>query len=494
MSTDIPEPGSTEPPRPTADLETGKETVTDSLTEAGSNHPKTEDDSNLVDWDGDDDKENPRNWSDGTKMVHVAIVSIFVLIARKEGGPPLFAGFINNKVNNNSNLASTMFAPGVADLALEFHVTNDIVALTTVSLYVLGFALGPLILAPLSELYGRLTVYHCCNIGYIGFTFGCAFSTDVAMFLVMRFLAGTMASGPLSVIGPIVGGYVSQYIGWRWTFRIILILAGLSAASTALFTRETNSAVLLQRKAAKLRRETGNGQLRPKTTKQQTPREMLLSAIVRPIKLLVFSPIVLLISLYTGIIFGLVFLLFATIPAIFAPMYGFGKGVSGLCYLGLGIGMALGLVAFSKLSDQMLGRHGAPKPEDRLILMKWVGTVCPLGMFLYGWTAYYHVHWIVPIIGTFIVGVGALFVIIPGQVYLVDAFGARGAASALAANLLIRCLFGAFLDLAADPLYHRLNVGWGNGVLAFITLAFTPVPWLFCRYGEALRKWAPVDL
>ena len=80
---------------------------------------------------------------------------------------------------------------------------------------------------------------------------------------------------------------------------------------------------------------------------------MLLSAIVRPIKLLVFSPIVLLMSLYTGIIFGLIFLLFATIPAIFAPMYGFSKGVSGLCYLGLGIGMALGLVAFSKLSDNM---------------------------------------------------------------------------------------------------------------------------------------------
>lgn len=80
---------------------------------------------------------------------------------------------------------------------------------------------------------------------------------------------------------------------------------------------------------------------------------MLLSAIVRPIKLLAFSPIVLLMSLYTGIIFGLIFLLFATIPAIFAPMYGFSKGVSGLCYLGLGIGMALGLVAFSKLSDQM---------------------------------------------------------------------------------------------------------------------------------------------
>ncbi|KAK8016692.1 polyamine transporter 4 [Apiospora rasikravindrae] len=289
------------------------------------------------------------------------------------------------------------------------------------------------------------------------------------------------------IIGPIVGGHASQYIGWRWTFRIILILkrlAGLSVASTALFTRETSSAVLLQRKAAKLRRETGNDQLRPKTTKQQTPGEMLMSAIVRPIKPLAFSPIVLLMSLDTGIIFGLIFLLFATIPAIFAPKYGFGKGVSGLCYLGLGIWMALGLVGLSKPSDQMLGRNGAPKPED---LMKWIGLICPPGHVP-------HVHWAVPILGTFDVGVSALFVMIPGPISLVDAFGTQGAASALAANLSNRCLFSAFLDLAADPLYHHLNVGWGNNVLAFITLAFTPVPWLFCRYGEALRNRFPVDL
>ncbi|KAK8075488.1 major facilitator superfamily domain-containing protein [Apiospora hydei] len=172
MSTNIPESSSTEPPRPTANLETGKEILTDFVTEAGSNHTKTEDDSNLADWDGDEDKENPRNWSDGTKMVHVANVSIFVLIAKKTH---LLAGLTNNKAQRKQQSRLHHVRPGVADLALEFHVTNTIVALMTVSIYVLGFALGPLILAPLSELYGRLVVYHCCNIGYIGFTFGCAF-------------------------------------------------------------------------------------------------------------------------------------------------------------------------------------------------------------------------------------------------------------------------------------------------------------------------------
>lgn len=81
MSNNAPEPSSTEPPRHSADLEAGKANISDSVTEAESSHTKTEEDSNLVDWDGDEDKENPRNWSDGTKMIHVATVSIFVLIA-----------------------------------------------------------------------------------------------------------------------------------------------------------------------------------------------------------------------------------------------------------------------------------------------------------------------------------------------------------------------------------------------------------------------------
>lgn len=78
---------------------------------------------------------------------------------------------------------------------------------------------------------------------------------------------------------------------------------------------------------------------------------------------------------------------------------------------------------------------------------------------MYGWSAYYHTHWIVPIIGTAIIGLGSLFVVIPGQIYLIDSFGAAATASAIAANLLVRSPFGAFLDLAAAPLYNKLGLG-----------------------------------
>ncbi|KAJ5404867.1 Major facilitator superfamily domain general substrate transporter [Penicillium sp. CMV-2018d] len=463
-------------------------------------------DPNVIDWDGPDDPANPLNWPASRKNIHVAIVSIFTLTA---------------------NLAATMFAPGAAELADEFGITDSTLETMTVSLYVLGFAIGPLILAPLSELYGRLIVYNFCNIVYLAFTFGCAFSTDTTMFLVFRFIAGSAASGPMSIgggtvadvtvlekrgkamalfamgpilgpiLGPLIGGFVSQYLGWRWTFRIILILSGIITAATFALMRETNATILLSRRVEQLRKETGNLDLVAAGASNLTPKQMLLRAIIRPLKLLIFSPIVLLISLYTGLMFGIVFLLFTTFPAVFHGVYGFDEGISGLAYLGLGIGMFSGLVLFSVLSDKLLGQKqggAVAAPEQRLILMKWFGPITPLGCFMYGWSAYYHTHWIVPIIGTAIIGIGCLFVVIPGQIYLVDSFGATAAASAIAANLLVRSPFGAFLDLTATPLYNKLGLGWGNSVLGFITLAFTPVPWLFYHYGGYLRTKFSVDL
>ncbi|KAI1321882.1 major facilitator superfamily domain-containing protein [Xylariaceae sp. FL0255] len=463
-------------------------------------------DPQIVDWDGGDDPANPLNWPSSKKNIHIALVSLFVL---------------------NANLAATMFAPGAAQLAVDFHITNSIVEGLTVSLYILGFALGPLILAPLSECNGRLIIYHSCNAVYLAFTLGCAFSKNTAMFLIFRFICGSAAAGPLSigggtiaditpqeqrgkalalfavgpligpVLGPIIGGFVTEYVGWRWTFRIILILSALIGIATILFMRETNAAVLLSRKAEQMRKTDKNVKLTSKYARQETSSQNLSLAIIRPIKMLVFMPIVLLLSLYNGLVFGLTFLLFTTFPSVFEGVYGFRPGIAGLAYLGLGLGFVSGLILFSLLSDKLLGqKKDSPpaKPEQRLILMKWFSPITPLGLFLYGWTAYYHVHWIVPILGTYIVGLGSLFILIPSQIYLVGSFGAEAAASALAANLLIRSPFGAFLDLAAPPLYNSLGLGWGNSVLGFIILAFTLVPWLFYRYGETLRARFTVEL
>ncbi|TRX93256.1 hypothetical protein FHL15_005835 [Xylaria flabelliformis] len=440
-------------------------------------------DDDIVDWDGPDDPENPLRWSKTKKNAHIIIVSVFALV---------------------SNLAATMFAPGAAQLASDFHITDPIIETFTVNIYLLAFAVGPITLAPLSEIYGRLIIYHVCNAFFIAFTVGCAFSTNVSMFLVFRLLAGLFASGPLSIGGGTIADVTTQGERGRaialWGLGPLLGPAGLQEVVTFIFMRETNATVLLRRKTTRLIKESGNHKLVPKAGTSEAPKQILLKSIVRPAKMIVFSPIVLLISLYAGLLYGLIFLLNTTFPAVFEETYNFSTGVAGLAYLGLGLGFLSGLLVFSILSDRLLKlkkdatKDGITRPEERLILMKWIAPITPLGLFLYGWTAEYHIHWIVPIIGTFIVGFGSLFILIPAQAYLVDSFGSEASASALAANLIVRAPFGALFGLVAPPLYGRLGLGWGNSVLGFITLAFTPVPWLLYHYGETLRKRFPPRL
>ncbi|ORY69647.1 major facilitator superfamily domain-containing protein [Pseudomassariella vexata] len=460
-----------------------------------------------VDWNGPDDPGNPRNWKKSFRILQIILISYFTL---------------------NMNLAATMFSPGVPQLVEEFHVTNSYIETMSLTIYVLGFATG-IIIAPLSELYGRLPLYHLSNTVWLGFTLGCAFSTNIAMFLVFRFLAGCAGSVPMTcgggtiadlippehrgkfmgiwglgpligpVIGPIIGGFMSQSIGWRWTFRLLAMLGGVGLILGVVILRETSEAILLKHKAARLRKETGNDayQVAARVNKvgNMTPGQMLVRALLRPSKMLLFSPIVLLLSLYCGFVFGLIFFLFDSFPQLFGGTYGFSPGLSGLAYLGLGIGMLSSLILFTVLSDkQMKQTDGVSRPEIRLKLMMWFSPVISAGFFWYGWSAEARTHWIVPILGTLFIGFGSFFVILVTQVYLVDVFDAKAAASALSAALVMRNLFGTFLPFSATPLYDSLGLGWGNSLLGFVCVAFAPVPFLFFRYGEALRKRFPVDL
>jgi MFS family permease len=101
-----------------------------------------------------------------------------------------------------------MFAPGAAALATEFHITSSTITSLTVSIYLAGLAVGPMVIAPLSELYGRLVIYHTCNIIFIGFIIACALGTNTAMFLVFRFFAGCASSGPATVGGGTVADVI----------------------------------------------------------------------------------------------------------------------------------------------------------------------------------------------------------------------------------------------------------------------------------------------
>lgn len=157
-----------------------------------------------------------------------------------------------------SPLASSMFTPGIPKVLEEFHSHNLELSSFVVSVYVLGYAFGPLVIAPLSEMYGRLVIYHTCNIFFVIMTIACAVSSNFNMLIAFRFFEGTFGSAPLTigagtiadmivqerrggvmaiwalgplmgpVIGPVVGGFVTQSLGWRWAFWLIAIVVSLT--------------------------------------------------------------------------------------------------------------------------------------------------------------------------------------------------------------------------------------------------------------------------
>ena len=321
------------------------------------------------------------------------------------------------------------------------------------------------------------------------------------------------------MLGPVIGGFLAASNGWRWTFWLLAILGGAIEAATLILMRETSPKILLERKAARLRASTGNARFRSKLAHKLTPQQVLAQALLRPTKLLICSPVVLVLSLYASLVFGVIYLLFTTFNGVFRGQYGFPASISGLVYLGLGIALVLGVVIFGSLNPRIQAARmkadgvEKPKPEYRLLLMIWLSPCVALGLFIYGWTAYYKVHWIVPIIGTFFIGLGAYFVLVscipyyhsayqtganshqmPTQLYLIELFGSKGAPSALSAMNVLRYMGGTFLPLAGPRLYRALGYGWGNSLLGFLALLFALPPVLFYKYGERLRAKGPVVL
>ncbi|KAK7229792.1 hypothetical protein V2G26_001962 [Clonostachys chloroleuca] len=451
-------------------------------------------------WDGENDPENPYNWPSWRKITNSVLISLLTLM---------------------TPLASSVFSPAVPELMKEFKSSNQELAAFVVSVYVLGFAIGPLILAPLSEMYGRYWLYNISNIGFVIFSVACALAPSLDSLIVFRFFAGCFGSTPMTngggsiadmfppeqragvmaafsvgpllgpIIGPVVGGVLSEKKGWKWVFWVLAIISGVMALASFFLMKETYAPAILKKKTKRLRKETGNESLRSKLESNIPKKELFKRAILRPARLLIFSPICTIFAVYIMVVYGYLYLLFCSIPFVFQKSYGFSASITGLVYLGLGVGCLIGMAIFSIDSAIAMKRHketGEPlKPEIRMRLLPFSAVIFPVGFFLYGWTTQYEVHWIVPIIALAIIGIGNLGIFMAVSVYLVDAYE-QYAASALAANTVMRSIAGALLPLCALDMYDKLGMGWGNSLLGFLALALVPIPFFIKRYGEKLRN------
>lgn len=432
----------------------------------------------------------------------------------------------------------------------HFGTTNETLGTLMTTIYLLGYAFGPIVIAPLSELYGRAVTFRSCALLFAIFNVACAVANSFGSLVVYRLLAGIAGScagtlgassiadmivrekrgaamsayimGPVlgPTIGPIIGGNLTPAAGWRWDFWLMAIASGVMAVCIVLFLHESYPYVILKKKTARLRQHTGNRHLRSALEDtSKTPRQLFAFSILRPLKMLISRPIVFLMSAYAATAFSYAYLCFTTFPRVFRDQYAFGSGASGLTSIGLGIGFVVGLLFCGAVSDPWSAylakkNGGLAKPEYRLPTLIAGAVFVPIGLFWYGWTAEYKTHWIVPITGTAFTGFGIVtayvsfvswvrrcllsteliinppppsFVQMTSATYLVDAYTVY-AASVTAASAILRCLIGALLPLAGSSMFDTLGVGWGNSVLGFISLAFLPLPFILFYCGEKIRE------
>lgn len=354
---------------------------------------------NLVGWESQDDPINPRNFPDNRKWFILGLISAITFLCP---------------------LTSSIFAPAVSFMSAEFHNTSQILGAFSVSVFVLGFAFGPLLIGPLSEIYGRRVVLNGCNVIFCAFDLGCALAPNLAGLIIMRFLGGvggsaclTVGSGVIAdlfpaeqrgkamalystgilfgpVLGPILGGFIAQQAGWRWVFWVVFITSCLLSGGLFILLKETNHVVLLDHKTARLRKEMNRPELQNIMTHQKdasvrSPGTVLKQGIVRPIKLLTTSPIVLFLSLYMAFMFGLLYLLFTTITEVYIETYNWSPQLCGLAFLGLGVGFFMGLTLVARTSDatiiKLTKKNKVYEPEYRLAPCLGFGFFIPISFF-----------------------------------------------------------------------------------------------------------------
>ncbi|KAB8067974.1 major facilitator superfamily domain-containing protein [Aspergillus leporis] len=455
----------------------------------------------LVDWNGPDDPENPQNFIVSKKWMITVLMSSMTMWV---------------------TFSSSVLSSGTVVMAQEFHVSTEVMTLAT-SFVLCGFAIGPLVWGPLSELYGRTIPLFVGYFTFIIFQVPVAVARNIETIMLCRFLGGLFGCAPLAVVGgamadfwdpvdrgvaiaafsaatfvgpllgPIVGGFiVDSYLGWRWTAWITMIAAGPFGVISLCLIPETYGRVILQRRAAHLRHTTQNWALHS-WLDQHKPSfgDVMQKYVSRPVKMLFLEPILLLFTFYLALVYGIMYLFLEAYPISFQEIRGWKNGgVAALPFLSILVGVIIGALMIILNTRTRFARklkeHGHVVPEERLVPMMVASILLPIGLFWFGWTSKPSISWVPQAIAGVPIGIGILVIFMQGINYLIDVYK-MFANSAIAGNTLIRSGAGAAFPLFAVQMYHGLGVDWASSLLGFISVAMIPIPFLFFFFGPRIR-------
>lgn len=462
----------------------------------------------VVTWEGEDDTENPYNWPFFYKILFIIEI-----------------GFLTAFVY----MASAIYTPGV-DQVMEIYGVGQVVATLPLTLFVFGYGIGPMVFSPLSEnaRFGRTSIYIVTLFIFFILQIPTALVDNIVGLCILRFIAGFFASPclatggasvgdvtampwiPVSIsawsvaavcapsMGPLFGAILTVKGDVHWTFWFVAITSGCSFLVLSWFLPESYGKTILYRKAERLRAATGNMNIVSEghiENSKLTTSEMLADTFWRPFEIIIFEPVVLLINLYIGLLYSIMYLWFEAFPIVFYEIHHFTLIEMGVTYCSIMVGILLGAcfyipLIYRRFTLKLLNNEMV-QPEVFIPMSIVGGVLMPIGVVIFAWTSAYNIHWIAPMIGSAIFASGAFIVFQTLFNYLSMSFW-RYLASVFAGNDLFRSMMAGAFPLFGRPLFinlarGRFTVAWGSMILFFLLVVMALIPVLFYWYGPKLR-------
>jgi MFS family permease len=381
-----------------------------------------------------------------------------------------------------------------------------------VTIWELGEAAGPLLIAPLSERYGRYPVFNIANVFFICGSIMGVLSHSVGLMIFSRFFIGmTVASNVLApaiigdifpseqrgsamsvvmfapllggAIGPAISGAITETLGWRRTMWLAIALSIVCEAVFLTCFRETYKVKVLVKKGLPIEDEAENDAAKADMS--------LMTCIARPVKVFYSSFVLQIMSLYGALAFTWFYVMATTFPDILRYQYNFTPAMVGSAFLSFSVGSVIGLIICNRLLDRIYTKLAAQSvkstPENRLPLMMISSVILPFVVALYGWIPELDLPVPLMLLTVVLFGVFVIMSMVPLMAYVVDAFNLFSA-SAITAILITRCLMGTFLPLVTAPLNEKVGYGLGFTILSVACAMLSPIPFLIWRYGEQWRQ------
>ncbi|RTE78567.1 hypothetical protein BHE90_006954 [Fusarium euwallaceae] len=455
----------------------------------------------LVNWELDD-PENPYNWSKSKKNLVLFYTAVLVI---------------------NSTMGSALPSLAIPNIVEDFGITSQAGKVLPISVYLIGYVFGPIIWGPLSEHFGRRDLSFATFGLFTAFTMACALAPNWPALLIFRFFCGAFASSPIAIVAgiladvyndprtrgrafaifmvcttggpilsPIISGFAGPSIGWRWVFWIALIVAGVTLALIALLP-ETYGPILLSRRARKIRKEDpASRAIAPRDLESTDLRQLLTVVLTRPLRMLIFEPIVNTTCAYLSLVYTIFYMSFQAFPIIFQDVYGLSPGVTGLAYLPIFFGAAVTLPIFWAWDNALARATARDAPwvqrEEyrRLPLACLGGPLFVISLFWLGWSARKDVSFIAPMLAGIPFGMGFMLIFMAMLNYLTDAYEIF-AASANAAASTCRSLFAVVLPLATTPMFRRLEIPGACSLLGGLSALMCIIPFVFIWKGPSIR-------